>query len=277
MKNLSIKILIIASIILFVFIANIIIKSTSTLTAVVPNREIKEGTVITEDMLKEITISANVPKGYITDKASLIGQKLRINVMENQLIYISNIMTSWEELLDGEDIPENYVITSIFVPAERAIGGLISAGDVVDILGVPNSEYIHESKENMRMYLGEEVVDNDSYGTEYGINIYWVLSNVKILQTDSALSTIEDPTISMITDLNKGSNKGSYYIIALSYADLQKLRLFECYLDFWLSLVPKANEDSSPLYDQMRQKIIKKMVDSQNQDLDYILRKRIEP
>lgn len=269
-KNGFFKILVITGVLLFVVMAYIIIRSTSTLMAVVPNQNITAGTTITSDMLKEITVPTNTPTGYITDMSSLVGQKLRVDVNENQLLYINNVITSWEQLIDGEDIPDNYVITSILVPSERAVGGLITSGDSVDILGIPNSYYNSTDPETMKRYLGD-VGTYDSYGAE-GINTYWVLANVKILETDSTLAAEENSSISNVTEADESTTaQGSYYIVALSYSDYQKLRLCEEYLDLWLSLVPSQNEENDPLYDQMRQNIVKMMQDAQHQSLEYIL------
>ena len=267
-KNIFIKLLAVAGVALFVLIAYVVISSTSTTVAIVPNQSIKAGTLITSEMVDKISIPSNVPEGYITDASSVIGQKLRVSVEANQLLYINDVMTSWEELIEGEDIPDNYVITSILIPSERAIGGLITAGDTVDIFGLPNNSMVNMTSEDLREYLGQ-MGKYDYYGTEEGLNGFWVLSNVKILETDSTLSSLENSSISTITGSEDGQ-EGAYYIMALSYSDYQKLRLSEKYLSLWLSLVPKQNETEPPLYDEMRQSVIKMLQDSQNQPEEYL-------
>ena len=145
---------------------------------------------------------------------------------------------------------------------------MITAGDTVDIFGLPNNSMVNMTSEDLREYLGQ-MGKYDYYGTEEGLNGFWVLSNVKILETDSTLSSLENSSISTITGSEDGQ-EGAYYIMALSYSDYQKLRLSEKYLSLWLSLVPKQNETEPPLYDEMRQSVIKMLQDSQNQPEEYL-------
>lgn len=261
MENKSFKILILCGVLLFGVIAFVVVKSTSTVTAVVPSQQITSGTKIDESMIQTIQIPSNTPKGYISDKSTLIGQKLKITVDENQLLYVNNIMTSWEDFNDGEAIPDDYIVTSIQLPPERAVGGLITAGDTVDILGVPSSEFDTASKETLNNYLGK--ISENSYGAN-GINVYWILSNVKILETDSTLSQTDKSSISSITE-NANSNSGNFYIIALSYDDYKKLRLSEKYFDLWMNIAPTQNEENKPLLEDMSNKIIQELKDSQAQ------------
>lgn len=253
--------LVVSGVVLFAIIAFIIIRSTSTVTAIVPNQKIAAGTKITESMIKTIEVPVNSPEGYITDKASLIGQKLKVSVDQNQLLYINNIMSSWDDFSEGESIPDDYVVTSIQIPANRAVGGLITAGDVVDILGVPNSEYNTASKETLNNYLGN--MSQDAYGAN-GMNVYWVLSNVRILETDSTLSQSNESSISSVTD-DSSSNEGDFYIVALSYNDYKKLRLSEQYLDLWMNIAPEQNSESGSNLDLMKDGSIKSLHDSQKQ------------
>lgn len=273
MKNKATSIiLVICGIVLFVIIAYVVITNTSTTTAVVPNQDLVAGTTINDEMLQKITVPSNTPQGYIADSKSLIGQKLKVNVSQGQFLYTTDVMTSWDEMLDGEDIPDNYVITSMFLPAERTVGGLINTGDSVDVLGVPNSQGADIDSATMENYLGD-MAKYDSYGTDQGINTYWVLANVKVLQTNSTIASSENSSLSSLTNEDEGgtgSSDGAYYIVALSYADYQKLRLSENYLDLWLSLCPSQNDGNDPLYDQMRQKAIKVIQDAQKQPKEYL-------
>lgn len=262
-KNKYFKILSLCGVTLFAVISYVIIRSTSTVSAVVPNQEIAAGTRLDASMLQTIRVPSNTPKGYITDVSSLVGQKLKVNVSENQLMYINDVMSSWDDFSSGESIPEDYVITSIQLPSNRAVGGLVTPGDVVDILGVPNQNYDTTSKETLANYLGE--IADESYGAD-GIQTYWILSNVKILETDSTLSQSNNASISAVTqedDIN--SNNGSFYIIALSYEDYQKLRLCEQYLDLWMNIAPEQNEENGPLLDQMKGSTLKALQDAQAQ------------
>lgn len=261
-ENKFLTALIASGVVLFAVIAFVVVKSTSTLTAIVPNQQIPAGTKVDESMLKSIQIPSNTPKGYITDKNSLIGQKLKITVSENQLLYIGNVMSSWDDFNDGETIPDDYIVTSIQIPANRAVGGLITAGDTVDILGIPNSEYSTVSKETLNNYLGG--MASNAYGAN-GMNAYWVLSNVKILETDSSLSQSNEASISTVTEDNGSSNGGDYYIVALSYDDYKKLRLSEQYLDLWMNIAPDQNDENGPDLNKMNNPNIQPLADSQKQ------------
>lgn len=254
--------LVVSGVLLFAIIAFIVIRSTSTVTAVVPNQQIAAGTKIDETMIQTIQVPSNTPGGFITDKASLIGQKLKVSVDQNQLLYISNIMASWDNFSEGESIPDDYVVTSIQIPANRAVGGLITVGDTVDILGVPNSEYKTTSKETLDNYLGN--MAQDSYGAN-GMNVYWVLSNVKILETDSTLSQTNESSISTVTEESSSNSEGDYYIVALSYNDYKKLRLSEQYLDLWMSITPEKNSDEGADLDLMKESTIQSLQDAQKQ------------
>lgn len=263
--NKMFTLLIICGILLFSIVAFVVIKSTRTVTAIVPNQLIAAGTNIDETMLKTVQVPVNTPKGYITDKSSILGQKIKVTVQENQLLYVNDIMSSWDDFSDGESIPDDYVVTSIQIPANRAVGGLITAGDSVDILGIPNANYSTTSKETLNNYLGD--ISKNSYGAE-GMNLYWVLANVRILETDSSLSSSNESAISAVTEDGGGSSaEGDYYIVALSYDDYKKVRLAEQYLDLWMSITPEYNTENGPMLDVMNESIIKELQDSQAQSI----------
>lgn len=263
--NKMFTLLIICGILLFSIVAFVVIKSTRTVSAIVPNQLIAAGTNIDETMLKTVQVPVNTPKGYITDKSSILGQKIKVTVQENQLLYVNDIMSSWDDFSDGESIPDDYVVTSIQIPANRAVGGLITAGDSVDILGIPNANYNTTSKETLNNYLGD--ISKNSYGAE-GMNLYWVLANVRILETDSSLSSSNESAISAVTEDGGGSSaEGDYYIVALSYDDYKKVRLAEQYLDLWMSITPEYNTENGPMLDVMNESIIKELQDSQAQSI----------
>ena len=257
------KILIVAGIVLFGVIAFIIVDAKKTIPAIVPNQTISAGTTITEDMLKVVGVPVDTPKGYITDKNSLIGQKSKVTVDSDQLLYINMIMSSWDDFGDGQTIPDDYIVTALNIPQERAVGGLITVGDSIDLLGIPNSTYSKLTNIEMQDYLGDLAKNN--YG-ENGINLYWVLANVKILETNSDLSSANENGISEVIGSSSGSG-GSYYIVALSYSDYMKLRLSEQYLTLWANICPSGNRDFGPMLDIMNQKKVKELSDSQNQSV----------
>lgn len=264
--NKTLYIMMLAGAILFAVISFVIIRSTQTVTAIVPNQEISAGTKVDTSMLKAIQVPANTPKGYIIDTNSIVGQKMKTKVSENQLLYKNNVMASWEDFSDGNTIPKDYVVTSLQIPSNRAVGGLVTAGDTVDLIGTPNQNYSTTSKETMENYLGG--IAKNSYGAN-GIQAYWILANVKILETDSTLSKSQDSSISTVTnDKNTGqaqSNEGAFYIVALSYDDYKKLILAEKYLDLHMNISPKQNDGHSPLLDWMNDKTIQELKDAQHQ------------
>lgn len=265
--NIFFKILIVCGILLFAIIAFLVIKSTSTVNAIVPNQKITVGLKIEKSMLKISAIPSNTPKGYITDMSTLVGQKLKVTVNENQFLYVTDVMSSWDDFNEGKAIPSDYIVTSIQLPSNRAVGGLITAGDTVDILGIPNDQYKTITKETLNNYLG--AMSKNSYGAQ-GINTYWILSNVKILETDSTLAQTNQSSISTVTQSKEGkssgsSGEGNYYIVALSYNDYKKLRLSEQYLSLWMNISPAQNNENEPLLGDMQENVINELKNSANQ------------
>lgn len=266
-SSLFLKLLIIFGVLLFAVIAFVIVDSKKTMQAVVPNVQIPAGTVISESMLEVIRVPVDTPKGYITDKNSLIGQKVKTTVEPNQLLYVNSIMASWDDFSDGTSIPDDYVVTAIRLPSERAVGGLITVGDTIDILGVPNATWKSVNRETLAYNIGG--LAEDCYGTEDGINLYWVLANVKVLETNSELSDASESGISAVIGEASASREGAYYIVALSYADYLKLRLAEQYLDLWANICPEASStDIDAMLELMKQqKEIQSLKDSQDQSI----------
>ena len=265
--NVFFKILIVCGVLLFSIIAFIVIKSTSTVSAIIPNQKITVGTKIEKSMLKTKEIPSNTPKGYITAMSTLVGQKLKVTVNEDQFLYIGDVMTSWNDFNEGKAIPDDYIVTSIQLPSNRAVGGLITAGDSVDIIGVPNSEYKTATKDTLNNFLGP--ISKNSYGAQ-GTNLYWVLSNVKILETDSTLAQTNQSSISTVTQGQAGKSSGSsgdgnYYIVALSYGDYKKILLSEQYLDLHMNICPAQNKGKDPLLNIMNENNIGELKDSQKQ------------
>lgn len=304
-KNAFSILLVTAGVILFGVIAFVVINSTRTIQAVVPNQEIPSGTRVEAEMLSVIEVPVGTPTGFITDRSSLVGQKLKTTVYPNQLLYVSNVITGWDDVVYGVDVPDDYIITAIQLPANRAVGGLITVGDTVDILGVPNSElrsqFINQTNQTVvgntmgvpgqindgdgslgtlttvdgqeestamqiaRTHLG--AIADTAYGAD-GVQLFWVLANVKILETDSTLSSAENSVVSVITGSDSGAaNNGDYYIVALSYSDYLRMMLASQYLDFYMNISPAWNNDHDPLIDYMNNLEIKELMDAQAQTI----------
>jgi Flp pilus assembly protein CpaB len=233
MKNKSTILLVILGVILIGIVSFIVITSNATVKVWVPSQTITTGTQVTEDMLKQIDIPSKTPGNYIKDKSYIVGYRLKNTVDENQLFYASDFLSSWEKYNEDLSIPEDFAITAIQIPDSRAVGGLITAGDYVDILGVTTDSVLGWG--------------NTATNGKKAIATY-ILANVRVINTNSALSESQDSGISSVTG---SDGSGSYYIVALSYQDLKKVRQAEQEFTLWLNLVPSQNKDNDPLIQQM--------------------------
>lgn len=259
-KNLAIAAIVIIGIILIGIVSFVIIKSNQTIKVWVPAESMATGDIITEDKLKQINVPVDTPGNYLNNKETILGYKLKNSVEENQLLYESNFLLSWETYNDSDEIPEDYIVTSIQVDDSKAVGGLIVAGDTVDVLGVSSSgKKIGFDEANVSEINGRENI---------GTNVYYILSNVKVINTNSSLSKAQENDLSEVVD-GKGED-GAYYIVALSYDDAKKLRQAEGMLDIWLNISPRQNNDSDPLIAQMIGQSFSGLHDAQNpvQDKD---------
>ena len=266
-KNYFMISLILIGAILFGIVSFVIIRANRTVNAVVPNQEIMAGTVITSEMLSVVQVPVDTPQGYITDRSSLVGQKLKITAQPGQFLYMSDVMLSWNDVVYGVSVPDDYVITALKIPNDRAVGGIITAGDTVDILGVPMGQNQNGNKVHQQMdgYLGE--MATHSYGAD-GVHVYWILANVKILETDSSLSSQDDSVLASITDAaGAGGEEGAYYIVALSYEDYQKVILAQQYLNLWMNIAPAWNNEHDPLLEIMTYAQIQALSDAQEQSI----------
>lgn len=251
-KNLVTKIIVTFGVLIFLVVSYIIIKSTSTVSAIVPKADIQSGIVLTSGMLETIQVPADTPPGFITDSSSMVGQQLTADVSAGNLLYPNDVVNNWTNFGEDSEIPKDYVITSILLPNSRAVAGAIQAGDIVDIAAVPSSNFTNSSSDFLRSALGS-IVD-DSYGAN-GDRVYWLLSNVKILDsgvndsTSTAPSTVD--SIANSIDTGASSESTNFYIVALSYSDYNKLLLASQYLDFWMNISPSQNSDHDPLLGEM--------------------------
>lgn len=239
LENKNIILVILIGLILSIVISYVIFSSNQTINVWVPNSRIQSGEIITQDMIKRISLPAKTPGDFLKDSRQIVGHRLLNTVEENQLLYSTNFISSWDKHSQDMEIPDDYVITSVLVEDSKACGGLIVAGDTVDILGVSTGSRVRGFEEKAQINGRENI----------GTYVYYILANVKIINTNSALSEAHGNDLSQIID-SKG-NTGSYYIIALSYEDLKKLRQAEATLDLWLNISPKQNLENDPLIEQM--------------------------
>lgn len=235
---------------MFFLVAYYIMSINKTTYAVVLNADAESGTTITEDMVETIEVPASVPSGFLKQEDSVIGYKLKTSVTHGQLLYESDFMSSFTDYNQMDDVPDDYAITSLCVPDTQACGGVITAGDYVDILSV--------------------IPSTDGQNTQG--NVEYVLSNVKVLSTNSSLSEAQESDLSTVSDESSGSSDGSYYIFALSYDDLKKLRTYESTdgAQLWINISAKQNQEEGkdPLIDQMNGLYLSGLHDAQLQVLD---------
>lgn len=250
--NKATLVIVIGAIIVIGFFAFIVINMTATTKAVVLNTSASSGTTLTDGMLKEIDVPKDTPGDFKKSKQALIGERLTVNMAENQLIYNSNI-TSGIDLAKSEN--EEFVTCSIKLDDDQAMGGLLTAGDKVDVAVMPKSG---KSSILASSLPGMSVVDGQ---------LTYVLSNVKLLDTTTALSSQQGSSMSTATtdgqNANKSSNKTShYYMMALSYNDYKKLKNAEENGTLYLNLCPKNNDEYAPLLDQMKASVKGELTDS---------------
>lgn len=224
---------------------------TATQKAVVLNSTQPSGTTITEGMLKEIDVPRDTPGDFKKSKQALIGERLTVNVEEGQLIYKSNVTSGIDFKKSDND---EFINCSILLDDEQAMGGLLTAGNKVDVAVMP--------KNNKASMLASNLPGS---GIQEG-KLSFILSNVTLLDTTTALSNQQGSTMSVATSANEessSSNKSaSYYMLALSYNDYKKLKIAESGGTLYLNMCPKNNDEKAPLLDQMAADVDGALTDS---------------
>ena len=233
-------------------VSYLILTSNKTTKAVVLNVAVDPGVTITSDMVSEIEIPENTPAGFLKNKKSIIGYKSKTRIEKEQLLYVSNFMSSWTNYSDANTIPEDYVITSVSIPDERACGGVITQGDYVDIMAVFRYNASNSA------WSGTESTAQQIYGTgrsDTGTTVSFILSNVYVLNTNSSLSKSQKSDVSVSSAEGSSGGNSPFYIFALSYDDYKKLRQVEGVdgVELWMNIAPSQNqvEGNSPLIKQM--------------------------
>lgn len=255
-KTISIVILILTCIVVF-GVSYIVLTSNKTTKAIVLNTAVEPGVIVTEDMVTEMDIPAKTPEGYLKNVQSVVGYKTKTRIEKNQLLYVSNFMSSWTNYSDAENIPEDYVITSVSIPDLQACGGVITAGDYVDIMAVFKNDTVN----NTSALLGDPAEVDGSVQSVVGegradskVSVGYVLSNVYVLNTNSSLASSQDSDVAVSND-QSASSSDPFYIFALSYDDAKKLRQIEASddVELWMNICPSQNQEegNSPLIKQM--------------------------
>lgn len=231
---------VLAAVLVFGIVAFVIISATATTKAVVLTQDTPAGTTITENMVQEIDVPKDTPGDYYKNIESVIGERLTSNIHKDQLLYPTNIMAAVEFVGAQND---DYVTASVILPDSQALGGLLTAGDIVDIGIVPNSGSAYQLAQ---VLPGFDIDDSVEGG------FYYILSNVTILDATTSVSSSQGSSMSSAIEGVEGNNEeSSYYMLSLSYNDYKKLRLADQYGLLYMNLSPSQNKDNAPLLKEM--------------------------
>lgn len=232
------------AVVAFVFLSVVFINNSNTRTIVVPTRTIQAGEMITDADLKEIQVSSNIQG--ISSKAEIVGLKTPKTLNPDMVLYMSNFQSN----IFSSNIPANFIVTTINIPRDQAVGGAIAAGDFVDISGVSNCQVIHSfSEDSVDAREGKQIdnpIDRRLNETQC---VYYILSNVEVLQVSDVVNN-ESSSGSLGNSISSDTAKISL-AVALSYEDTKKIRQAEGVLNIWANLSPQQNSEHPPLLDEM--------------------------
>lgn len=262
-KNKFLLFSIIGGVIVFSIIAYVLLSVTATTKAVVFNSDVVAGTTITDSMVTEIDVPKDTPGEFYKTKSSVVGERTTANISKGQLIYPNNLMSSMT-VKSASDDNSGFVTTTIKIPDDNALGGMLTAGDTVDISVVPKDGEVNNLAKALPGF---------SFDTSINGGVYFILSNVKILDSTTAVSSSNGTTMSATEKNDNGSAaktdaNSSYYLISLSYNDYKKLRIAEQYGTLYMSLVPKQNEENAPLLNEMSANVDGGLTDAQKSKND---------
>lgn len=257
-KNKFLLFSIVGGVIVFSIIAYVLLSVTATTKAVVFNSDVVAGTTITDSMVTEIDVPKDTPGEFYKTKSSVVGERTTANISKGQLIYPNNLMSSMT-VKSASDDNSGFVTTTIKIPDDNALGGMLTAGDTVDISVVPKDGEVNNLAKALPGF---------SFDTSINGGVYFILSNVKILDSTTAVSSSNGTTMSATEKNDNGSAaktdaNSSYYLISLSYNDYKKLRIAEQYGTLYMSLVPKQNEENAPLLNEMSANVDGGLTDAQ--------------
>jgi pilus assembly protein CpaB len=116
----------------------------ASLNVVTASQDISPGTKITEDMLELTTIPQNAAiSGAITDEASLVGLTARREMVKGEQVSAIKIVESprnRDELRPADAVPAGKRAVAVDVDENTNVGGLVVAGDRVDVIVVYSKE-----------------------------------------------------------------------------------------------------------------------------------------
>lgn len=116
----------------------------ASLNVVTASQDITPGTKLTEDMLELTTIPQNAAiSGAITDEASLVGLTVRREMVKGEQVSAIKIVESprnRDDLRPADAVPAGKRAVAIDVDENTNVGGLVVAGDRVDVIVVYSKE-----------------------------------------------------------------------------------------------------------------------------------------
>lgn len=262
LKNKFLLFSIVGGVIVVAIVAYVLLSLSATTKAVVLTSDATAGTTITESMVEEIDVPADTPGDFYKTADSLVGERLTTDIPAGQLIYSSDVLSSVD--VSSADTSENFITTMIKVEDDNALGGLLTAGDVVDIAVIPSS--------GNTQILATALSDYD-IDTSYDGGFYYILANVTILDATTAVSSSQGTTLSTATsdEDSSSSSDSSYYLISLSYNDYKKLRIAEQFGELYLNLVPSQNDENDPLLEIMAAQVTGGLSDASVDDTASLL------
>ena len=262
LKNKFLLFSIVGGVIVVAIVAYVLLSLSATTKAVVLVSDATAGTTITESMVEEIDVPADTPGDFYKTADSIVGERLTTDIPAGQLIYSSDVLSSVD--ISSADTSENFITTMIKVADDNALGGLLTAGDVVDIAVIPSSG----NTQILATALSDYNID-----TSYDGGFYYILANVTILDATTAVSSSQGTTLSTATsdEDSSSSSDSSYYLISLSYNDYKKLRIAEQFGTLYLNLVPSQNDENDPLLEIMAAQVTGGLSDASVDDTASLL------
>lgn len=117
-----------------------------TIQVIVAGEDLPMGVLITSDMLVQKRFLADsMPQGYHTSKENLENQYLIVPVFKGQIITDGHI-SSINEVSPSNMVPSGHVAYALVIDPELGVGGLVQAGDRVDIISTTGNQFGEESK-----------------------------------------------------------------------------------------------------------------------------------
>ena len=115
---------------------------TRQATAVVAAQDLAVGHQIQDgDLVTRQVNPASLPTGIVQVSQDLVGQFVAVPVLKGQFIQTRQVVTSRSGrlLTGGLEIPAGSRIISLPVSSPTAVGGVLRAGDLVDVVAIPSS------------------------------------------------------------------------------------------------------------------------------------------